>query len=427
VAYASKSCNKAERNYSSYQGECLAAVWAVEHFRVYLYGRPFDLITDHKPLTWLLTNQRLTGMVARWANLLQEYTFRLCHRDGESNKNADGLSRNLIASDHNRTDARMDFDPHIQTSVAAGLAVLAGRVTTRSATRLFNSGTVANAPDVDADLGPVVTQAPQLDDVSPWDARVVSEAQVSIVEPDGSHSSPERMRLVLRLWWTHHPLRKAQSPVSGGQAESPASEQALAVVPSVDSEDQSPPIVDVWLDVALLRYLETGAHVSEISQRERDRIWHRARTYRLKDGVLRCVEADGSTRVVPKPDQRVNLIRHAHQDVGHYGVRKTYSLLEPTYWWSGMMNQVKEEVAACTVCDRVKISFEVKDPKLKPLTIMGLFYRWGCDLCKMPVESDRGNRYVMVMIEHFSKWIEMVPLPAKKPKYTAAALRDVLT
>jgi hypothetical protein len=75
------------------------------------------------------------------------------------------------------------------------------------------------------------------------------------------------------------------------------------------------------------------------------------RTYRLKDGVLRRVEADGSTRVVPRPDQRVNLICHAHQDVGHYGVRKTYSLLEPTYWWSGMMNEVKEEVAACTVCD----------------------------------------------------------------------------
>jgi hypothetical protein len=148
VAYASRSCNKAERNYSSYQGKCLAAVWALEHFRVYLSGRPFDLITDHKPLTWLLTNQRLTGMVACWANLLQEYTFRLRHCDGESNKNANGLSRNPIESDHDRTDARMDFDPPLWTSVAAGLAVLAGRLTTKSATRLFDSGTVANAPDL---------------------------------------------------------------------------------------------------------------------------------------------------------------------------------------------------------------------------------------------------------------------------------------
>jgi hypothetical protein len=160
--------------------------------------------------------------------------------------------------------------------------------------------------------------------------------------------------------------------------------------------------------------------------RERPNLASRANLPPERWRVARRVEADGSTRVVPKPDQRVNLIRHAHQDVGHYGVRKTYSLLEPTYWWSGMMNQVKEEVAACTVCDRVKTSFELKDPELKPLPIMGLFYRWGCDLCKMTVESNRGNRYVMVMIEHFSKWIELVPLPAKEPEYTAAALRDVL-
>ena len=67
VAYASRSCNKAERNYSSYQGECLAAVLGRQYFRVYLYGRPFKLITDHQPLKWLMTNQKLTGMVARWA------------------------------------------------------------------------------------------------------------------------------------------------------------------------------------------------------------------------------------------------------------------------------------------------------------------------------------------------------------------------
>jgi hypothetical protein len=184
---------------------------------------------------------------------------------------------------------------------------------------------------------------PQLGNLNPRDARVVSEVQVSIVEPGGSHSLPEEDEtgveaLVDVPSSVESPASKqAQSPVPGRQAESPASEQALAVVPLMDSKDQSPPTVDVWLDVALLRYLETCAHVSRISQRKRDCIWHRARTYRLKDGVLHRVEADGSTRVVPKPDQRVNLICHAHQDVGHYGVRKTYSLLEPTYWWSGMI------------------------------------------------------------------------------------------
>jgi hypothetical protein len=52
IAYASRSYNRTKRNYSSYAGECLAAVWGVSHFQVYLYGRRFMLLTDHKPLKW---------------------------------------------------------------------------------------------------------------------------------------------------------------------------------------------------------------------------------------------------------------------------------------------------------------------------------------------------------------------------------------
>jgi hypothetical protein len=74
----------------------------------------------------------------------------------------------------------------------------------------------------------------------------------------------------------------------------------------------------------------------------------------------------------------------------------------------------------------VKANFKVKNSTLKPLPIMGMFYRWGVDLCKMPFKSVSGNRYVVVMIEHFSKWIELVPIPEKTSHHTAAALRGVL-
>ena len=41
VAYASKTCNPGEKNYGSCEGECLAVVWATNHFREYLFGTPF--------------------------------------------------------------------------------------------------------------------------------------------------------------------------------------------------------------------------------------------------------------------------------------------------------------------------------------------------------------------------------------------------
>jgi transposase InsO family protein len=45
----------------------------------------------------------------------------------------------------------------------------------------------------------------------------------------------------------------------------------------------------------------------------------------------------------------------------------------------------------------------------------------------MPVPSKDGNRYVVVMIEHFTKWVKLVPIPEKTPEHTAAALKRVLT
>jgi hypothetical protein len=50
VACISRSLNKHERNYSSYEGQMLAAVWAIKLFRPYLMWVPFQLVTDHQPL-----------------------------------------------------------------------------------------------------------------------------------------------------------------------------------------------------------------------------------------------------------------------------------------------------------------------------------------------------------------------------------------
>ena len=62
---------------SSYQGEMLAAVWAIKTLRPYLHGTAFTLVTDHKPLEWLMTSKQLTGQAARWALSLQEYDFTI--------------------------------------------------------------------------------------------------------------------------------------------------------------------------------------------------------------------------------------------------------------------------------------------------------------------------------------------------------------
>ena len=50
ISFASRFLNSAELKYSTNELELLAAVWACEHFRTYLLGHKFEILTGHKAI-----------------------------------------------------------------------------------------------------------------------------------------------------------------------------------------------------------------------------------------------------------------------------------------------------------------------------------------------------------------------------------------
>jgi hypothetical protein len=61
------------------------------------------------------------------------------------------------------------------------------------------------------------------------------------------------------------------------------------------------------------------------------------------------------------------------------------------------------------VITKMKTSFSSRQLMLFPLPIQGMFYHWSCDFAKEP-QTSTSNVYIMIMIEHFSKWVELVAL-----------------
>lgn len=103
IAYASRTLNSSETNYSTIEKELLAIVWAVKYFRPYLFGRKFKIITDHKPLQWLFSLKEPNSKLVRWRLKLEEYDYEIIYKKGKLNKNADALSRveiNVIEEDN---------------------------------------------------------------------------------------------------------------------------------------------------------------------------------------------------------------------------------------------------------------------------------------------------------------------------------------
>jgi hypothetical protein len=179
---------------------------------------------------------------------------------------------------------------------------------------------------------------------------------------------------------------------------------------------------DIWLDAATLHRLQQGSPPEGISTAERSRVSKRLQYYRWAAPHVMRIMPDGSTRQVPPPSKRVELVKQFHDRCGHWGVRRTSALVQTAYWWYGVQADTAAVVVACKECSRVKATFGMSQPpELQPLPIEGLFYRWGVDLCGPFPETARGNKYIMIMVEHFSKQIEAVPIPSKEPKHTAFA------
>ncbi|EFA13085.1 Retrovirus-related Pol polyprotein from transposon opus-like Protein [Tribolium castaneum] len=91
IAFYSNTLNSAEKNYSTIERELLAIVESTKHFRPYLYGKHFEIETDHKPIVWLFSdpNSRFVKWRLRSEEDIEDYTTK--YKKGKENSVADAL------------------------------------------------------------------------------------------------------------------------------------------------------------------------------------------------------------------------------------------------------------------------------------------------------------------------------------------------
>lgn len=113
VYFVSRQLKPSEKNYSSSELETLAAIWSIEKLHQFLFGRKFELRTDHIALKEVLTGsnkQKLApARICRWAARLLPYTFSVVYIRGSTNKIADCLSR-LPVPDGNDDTLSLDIN-----------------------------------------------------------------------------------------------------------------------------------------------------------------------------------------------------------------------------------------------------------------------------------------------------------------------------
>jgi transposase InsO family protein len=93
LAFASRALNPAESRYMTQEIECLAVIFGLQKFRVYLLGNHFTLYTDHQALISVRSKPSPSARITRWSLAMQEYDFEVKHIAGAQLLVPDALSR----------------------------------------------------------------------------------------------------------------------------------------------------------------------------------------------------------------------------------------------------------------------------------------------------------------------------------------------
>ena len=411
IAYASKTLQGAQKTYCTTKKELFAMVYFVKYFRHYLLGRRFLVRTDHASLLWLLNFRNPEGILARWLMTLSSYMpfDYITHRPGKDHGNADAMSRKPVEKTSNQKRCPKTYvgcpscypgaitvdmtpgDRDLTAQIAAAKANLS-----RSKKKKFKSHKrvrMATTPDEEIQ-NPDDDEAEHLDD-----------SEMSRTSPQDGTVPLHRANF--ESWtfgWSTTYLRQMQRE-------------------------------DADIKTVLTRHQHhSTAPRPDLKRRESHELktyWSQWTALTVIDGLLYRrykirPETDQVLQLVVPKRLRAEILTYAHDlpQAAHRGEHGTFGTVRSRFFWPTYRRDVKLHVRACERCQKSK----PRDPGRAPLTQVSAGEPMEC--CAMDLlgpfdpPTDSGNRYILVIGDVFSKWIEAYAIPNKEAVTVAKKLTE---
>jgi predicted aspartyl protease len=228
--------------------------------------------------------------------------------------------------------------------------------------------------------------------------------------------------------------RTVQTNNSGGEGIDVASGQSeikclsswgfsLEDLQAAQQKDENFVVVLAWLREGKEPDPSTLFHSSPSAKH----YWLSRKQLSLIDGVVyREVEDSGEKRLLlPKSlqDQALHL-NHNLPSMGHQGIQRTKERMKEKFSWYGMGNDIAGFVAGCATCNQNKKSTKTGKFPLTEYQAGAPMERVHIDFLGPLPRTPRGNEYVLMMVDQFTKWVECVPMPSQTAEATAKAAVD---
>ena len=422
ICYGSKALNGSQLNWCTTKRELYAVYYFVTNkWRAHLEYSTFKVRSDHSSLQWLKNFKGHDPMLARWLLALQPFEpFEIEYRKGKKHQNADGLSRKPSKRKCKKDSCHDCYGSKDDERMDARIDDLLGSIDETNPLEEFLCCPNVNCPD--SILGklqkrnPVSTLEPLMGivdmmSVDKDDSGIFSE--LSDVDDERAQALP---KTTLSADDQRKNLPKPDEVVNDdANQESVTPDFSEQEIIALQAEDPDISRFLKWkkdCEGSMTRKemlkmdLPHGVRVL-ISMRDR---------LEVIGGVLYKVrDRSGKPcyRMIAPKSIRKDLLYFVHgaKHSGHWGVERCRRELSKRFYWPGMTKDIKNWVLKCLPCDMIK---GVKGKTKLPLNLeipSVKFEKVSFDVVTPGGITDRGNRYILVLIDHFSKFADAYALP----------------
>lgn len=357
VCYASRTLTDSEINYSTIEKELLAIVWAAKYFRPYLFGRKFQIITDHKPLTWIMSLKDPNSRLVRWRLKLEEFEYEIIYRKGNQNLNADALSR-IKQKEPHKTELHLTEDDVAPRGIVAE---------TTTSCQSINGSSIHSIHSADENM----------DDGIPISERPLNEFSLQLILEE-SNQKPQFQLMTL---FKNKQRRTIRIPDH--------------------SEPTITGILKRYLAPNRLTAIYTGDEIFKSLQSTYSKFFSQSKLFKL----IRCTEVLEDITDNDKQDQ---IIQDYHNNNNHRGINETLLHLKRDYFFPFMKNKIGQVINNCQVCQTCKYDRDPPKVKFIPPEIPNK----PLDILHVDVYSINSQQ-ILTIIDKFSKFAAAYTLNAR--------------
>jgi YD repeat-containing protein len=422
IAYGSKLLNAAQRNYTVTDRECLAIVWALEHFNTYLEGHKYTVVTDHAALQYLRSTTHSKQRMHRLALKLQPYELVYEYAPGATHYAADLLSRapvtmesdssvsNVLALNVKKKKKRRVLSKEYQVESITNKRLIEGR-------ELDYEYEVHWKGYDDPTWEPLDHLQNAIDTVIRYESECVENIGYTPITlskltsnddiyDDNCTECIERMTPVQRHV---HNYKVHSIPVPTTDLHIDTFDTDSVLFKQLQLDD---PQFRFIYDTVLGTVNMDDEQLTESERRV-------LRTHEFvydENGNLHCIDLPGvrtksrvRTRLrlcIPRA-VRERVMKYAHNSKlsNHPGVVHMYDLLREAVWWPHMLSDIAQYVFKCVDClkgkrKQRKILTQPMSVSSTPWSVVATDF-----VGPLPL-TDRGNKYILVNIDTFTRMVE---------------------